>query len=326
MQPADATPDIPPEVGAALFPRIAILGAGALGLYYGGRLALAGNEVHFVARGDHAAIASAGIILHEGSGESRLHPVHVHTTPEAIGPVDLVLITLKTTANGELGRLLPPLVSGRTLVVTLQNGLGNEDLLARLVPPGNVGGGLCFIATMRTAPGEVRCFQRGSITLGAYRRPAGTRTRALGSLFQHAGIDARVVDDLENARWRKLVWNVPFNGLSIAAGGITTDVICASPTLTAEVQALMAEIREAAAALGHEIPEEFARKQYDVTPPMGPYRPSSLVDYLEKRPVEVEPIWGEPLRRAQAAGVRVPRMALLYALLKQLVGANAAKP
>ncbi len=319
MQSAIAHQDALPAADAAPFARIAILGAGALGLYYGGRLALAGNEVHFIARGDYPATKSSGIVLREGMEVTRIFPAHVHTAPEAIGPVDLVLITLKTTANAELPRLLPPLLHERTRVATLQNGLGNEDLLARLMSPDNVCGGLCYIAIMREAPGEVRCFQRGFLTLGAYRRPADARICALAALFQRAGIDGRAVDDLENARWRKLVWNIPFNGLSIAAGGVATDVICASPALTAEAHALMAEIREAAGALGHVIPQEFARKQYDMTPSMGPYRPSSLVDYLAKRAVEVEPIWGEPLRRAQAAGVSVPRMALLYALIRQLV-------
>lgn len=314
-----------PPNGAAdvpSFSRIAILGAGSLGLYYGGRFALAGNEVHFVARSDHATIKSSGIVLREGTEETRIFPVHVHTAPEQVGPVDLVVIALKTSANAELARLLRPLVHAHTAVVTLQNGLGNEDLIARLISPDNVYGGLCFIATMRTARGEVRCFQRGTIILGAYRRPADARAHAIGELYRRAGIDSQVVDGLEEARWRKLVWNIPFNGLSIAAGGVSTDVICASPTLTAEVRALMDEIRAAAAALGHSIPPEFAQKQYDVTPPMGAYRPSSLVDYLAKRPVEVEPIWGEPLRQAQAAGVAVPRLALLYALIKQLVEAN----
>lgn len=324
MQSTTASPGLSPTAGTLPFTRIAILGAGALGLYYGGRLALAGSEVHFVVRGDYATIKSSGIVLREGTEVTRVFPAHVHTAPESIGPVDLVLITLKTTANGELSRLLPPLLHERTRVATLQNGLGNEDLLARLVPPDNVCGGLCFIATTREAPGEVRCFQRGFLTLGAYRRAADARTRALGTLFQRAGIDGRVVDDLENARWRKLVWNIPFNGLGIAAGGVATDVICASPALRAEVHALMTEVRAAAGALGHVIPQEFAQKQYDMTPPMGPYHPSSVVDYLAKRAVEVEPIWGEPLRQAQAAGVAVPRMALLYALIRQLVEANAS--
>ena len=111
---------------------------------------------------------------------------------------------------------------------------------------------------------------------------------------------------------------MPFNGLTIAAGGVPTDAICGDDRLMAEARALMEEIVAAARAEGVSIPESFVQGQLDVTPPMGPYKPSSLVDYLAGQEVEVEPIWGEPLRRARTAGVSTPRLTLLYALLRQL--------
>ncbi|HRE80920.1 MAG TPA: 2-dehydropantoate 2-reductase [Opitutaceae bacterium] len=309
----------------SLFGRIAIVGSGSIGLYYGGRLALAGNDVRFLVRSDREAIDHRGIFLREGGREDVVYPAQGYATPEELGPVDLVLITLKTTANDQLPTLLPPLVHAGTTVATLQNGLGNEDFLATLVPPENVVGGLSFIASTRTAPGEVTCYQRGSITFGERGRPANDRTRALGAMFERAGIPNRVVDQLDDARWRKLVWNIPFNGLSIAAGGVATNVICSEPHLVAEVRALMTEVRTAAAALGHVIPEAFAQKQLEVTPSMGAYQPSSMVDFLARRPVEVEPIFGEPLRRARAAGAVVPKMELLYALLRQLTRTEKEK-
>ena len=125
-------------------------------------------------------------------------------------------------------------------------------------------------------------------------------------------------DNLAELQWKKLVWNVPFNGLSIAAGGITTDLILASAELEALVRLLMTEVIEAAAVLGHQIPRTLIEKQIASTRPMGAYRPSSLIDYLEGREVEVEAIWGEPLRRARQAGAAVPRLEMLYALLKRL--------
>ncbi len=126
----------------------------------------------------------------------------------------------------------------------------------------------------------------------------------------------RVTDDLMEARWRKLVWNVPFNGLSVAHN-LTTDHICADPKLAAEVRELMREVQHAAAAFGYLIPQDFLEQQFSVTPPMGAYRPSSLVDFRAGREVEVEAIWGEPLRRARAKGVAVPRLAELYEVLRQ---------
>jgi 2-dehydropantoate 2-reductase len=303
-----------------MFSKIAIVGAGAIGTYYGAKLALAGADVRFLMRGDLATVRARGsVLLYEKSGPTELRPVATFGLPEEIGPVDLVIVTLKTTANGELARLLPPLLGAHTAIFTLQNGLGSDEQLATLFGAERVMGGLAFIAATRTAPGEVTCYHPGSIALGEFGRPPAGRTRVFASQFEAAGVTARVVENLFAARWHKLVWNIPFNGLAIAAGGITTDRICADPALAAEVRGLMAEVRHAAGRLGFVIPEEFLRQQFDVTPPMGAYQPSSLVDFLAGREVEVEAIWGEPLRRAQAAGASVPRIEALYARLKKLV-------
>lgn len=321
------------------FPRIAIVGAGAIGTYYGVRLGLAGADVRFLLRGDLAAVQARGTMaIHEkgertgtsvlrksGAGEKEnehtltLRPAQVFGSTEEIGRVDLVIVTLKTTANDALARLLPPLLGGETAVLTLQNGLGSDEAIAALIGAERVLGGLAFIASTRTAPGEVTCYHPGSITLGEFGRPAAERTRALAEQFVAAGVKINVVDDLLAARWHKLVWNIPFNGLAIAAGGITTDRICADPALAARVRRLMAEVQRAAGAFGIAITDEFCRGQFDVTPPMGAYRPSSLVDFLAGREVEIDAIWSEPLRRARAAGVAMPELEKLHAKIQASV-------
>jgi len=144
------------------------------------------------------------------------------------------------------------------------------------------------------------------------------RTRALAELFQTAGVKMTVSGSLLEARWRKLVWNVPFNGLAVTGGGITTEDILRSPAMEAEVWALMREVQAAAAAYGVAIPEEFVIDQVERTRPMGPYKPSTMLDYVAGKPLEVEPIWGEPLRRARAKSVPAPRLEALYARLKML--------
>jgi len=299
-------------------PLIAIVGSGSIGSYYGARLALAGEDVRFLMRGDLASVQAHGITLREHDGVRRLAPVAAFATTEEIGPVDLVVITLKTTANGELARLLPPLFGPGTMVLTLQNGLGSDEFLAGLVGAERVLGGLCFISIMRTAPGEFTGYHSpGVLTLGEFGRPVLDRTRSVAAQFSRAGVDCRPVDSLAEARWRKLVWNIPFNGLTLEHG-ITVKDVMADAALTAEVRGLMDEVAGAAGRLGFVIPEKFIQSQIDVTRPMGPYRPSSAVDHLAGREVEVEAIWGEPLRRAQAAGAAMPRLARLYGRLKEL--------
>lgn len=297
---------------------IAVVGAGAIGTYYGARLALAGADVRFLMRSDFAAVRARGsVLIHEKDGTLELKPAQVFQSAREIGPVDLVLVTLKTTANSGLPRILPPLLGAETAILTLQNGLGSDELLANAFGAERVMGGLAFIASTRTGPGEVTCYHPGSITLGEFGRPPAERTQILVGQFSAAGVRIRVVENLLEARWRKLVWNVPFNGLSVAHN-LTTDRICADPLLAGEVKALMHEVQAAAAAFGFSIPEKFLQQQFDVTPPMGPYQPSSLVDFRAHREVEIDAIWGEPLRRAGGAGVAVPKLAALHRRLREV--------
>jgi 2-dehydropantoate 2-reductase len=297
-------------------PRIGIIGSGAVGLYYGAKMALAGAEVRFLMRGDLAAVRARGsLLVRDRAATTELRPVAAFGAPAEIGPVDLALVALKTTSKDELRGLVEPLLGPNTALLTLQNGLGADEFLAGLFGADRVIGGLVFMAINRTGPGEVTCFHPGSVSLGEFGGTPLPRTRALGELLRAGGLRVDVVENLLEARWRKLVWNIPFNGLSIAEGGIATDRICADPRLMEEAGALMREVQRAAAAFGFAIPDTFLRKQFEVTPPMGAYRPSSLVDYLAGREVEVESIWGEPLRRSRAAGAEMPRLARLYARL-----------
>jgi 2-dehydropantoate 2-reductase len=305
------------------FTRIAIIGSGAVGTYYGARLGLAGADVRFLMRGDLAAVRRRNsIVVRDRAGTAELRPVTAFASAAEIGPVDLAVVCLKTTSSGDLPGLLTPVLGAGTAILTLQNGLGADEFLAGKFGAGRVIGGLVFMAINRTGPGEATCYHPGMIRIGEFEGAAKPRTEALAGLLRSAGMKTEVVGRLLEARWSKLVWNIPFNGLSIAEA-VTTDRICSDPRLAAEARALMLEVQAAAARFGVEIPDAFVQKQFDVTPPMGAYRPSSLVDYLAGRDVEVEAIWGEPLRRAQAAGAQVPRLAALHA---RLVEACARKP
>jgi 2-dehydropantoate 2-reductase len=301
------------------FPKIAIVGSGAIGLYYGIRLALGGADVRFLMRADLPAVRQRGSLILKVEGKTKeLRPVQAFATSAEIGPVDLVLIGVKVTGNAALPAMIAPLLHSGTALLTAQNGLGADEFLGTRFGRERVLGGLAFIANNRTGPGEVLCYHPGSLTLGELFGPPTARTHALADQFQAAGVKTRVAVNLPSAQWHKLVWNIPFNGLTITAGGIATDRICADPLLAEEARALMREVQAGAGALGYPIADDFLPRQFDVTPPMGAYRPSSLVDFQAGREVEIEAIWGEPQRRAVAAGAAVPRLTLLYTLLRRL--------
>lgn len=299
--------------------KIAVVGCGALGSYYGARLARDGQEVHFLLRSDYEVVRRRGVSIRSPEGDFNARPRCARTSEE-IGVVDLVMVGLKTTANDQYSRLLPPLVGPQTAVLTLQNGLGNEAFLSERWGVERVMGALCFVCINRTAPGVIRHLDHGTISIGEFRRPISARVSAIAESFSEVEVEAHAVDDLEGERWRKLLWNIPFNGLSIAAGANVAEVL-ADPGLRALARSLMSEALDAARRLSHDIPDAYADWQIDRSDSMGPYQPSSMIDYELGRPVEVDAIWGEPLRQGLAAGAKMPKLELLHGIIRHMAEA-----
>jgi 2-dehydropantoate 2-reductase len=259
--------------------------------------------------------------------------------PDEIGAADLILIGLKTTANEQFGRLLPPLVAPHTAVLTLQNGLGNEEQLAQLFPPAQILGGLCFVCLNRIEPGVIHHLDHGLVVLGEFQGWPEPRTHDIATLFRTAGVPCSVSDDLARAHWEKLVWNVPFNGLGVASAAgleplmspplairipdslgpcLSTDKLLSDPKWESLVRELMAEVIATARACGFTIEDGLADKQIERTRTMTAYKASTLIDFERGLPLELERLFFEPLRRAAQAGVPTPRLAALCAVLKAL--------
>jgi 2-dehydropantoate 2-reductase len=318
--------------------KIAMVGCGALGSYYGARLAHAGQDVHFLLRSDYDVVRRKGVFIRSPSGDFHAQP-RCANSPEHIGVSDLVFIGLKTTANDQFPKLLPPLVGSGTAVITLQNGLGNEEQLARLFPAEQILGGLCFVCLNRVEPGVIQHSDHGMIVLGEFQRWPEPRTHDIAALFRNAGVPCKVTDNLARAHWEKLVWNVPFNGLGVAGAAgyealtapppalripnsigpcLTTDRLLADARWEQLVRELMLEVIAAASALGYAIPESLAHKQIERTRSMGAYKASTLVDFERGQALELESLFLEPLRQARSAGVPVPRLEALCAVLSAM--------
>lgn len=301
------------------FKSVAVVGSGAIGLYYGGRLAAAGEDVSFLMRSDFDAISKRGLKVESVHGDFELPHVKAFRKPEEIGPVDLVIVSWKATANHLFADVLPPLLHAETQVLTLQNGLGNCEAIAEIIGPERVLGGLCFVCINRISPGLVAHTAGGRVSIGEWRPGLPGRAREIARRFKSAGIPGTAVGNLEQAQWEKLIWNVPFNGLSVAEGGVTTDVLLESPESENEIRALMTEVVNAARALGLPLGDELIDSNIERTRPMGPYRTSSMIDFVEGREVEVGPIWQEPLRRAKTAGVSMPHLEELLRRIEERV-------
>lgn len=316
--------------------KIAVVGCGALGSFYGAKLSALGLDLRFLLRSDYHIVAQQGVRIESVHGGFTAHPVCARH-PEEIGPCDLVLIGLKTTANHAFGRLIPPLIGPETPLLTLQNGLGNEEQLAALFGPERVLGGLCFVCLNRIAPGVVRHTAHGDILLGEFGREPAARTQQYCDLFRSAGIRCNVVPNLERAHWEKLVWNIPFNGLGVAgavgydsviAGAIPadldpgpclpTDELLSDAGWTELIRELMVEVVTVARRLGFDIPDRVIEDRIERTREMGRYKASTLIDFERGQPLELESLFIEPLRRAEAVGIRPVRLRALCRVLWEL--------
>lgn len=299
--------------------RIAIVGSGAIGLYYGARLAELGEDVRFLLRSDYDVVQRDGIRVESIHGDVYLPKVQGFRSSEEIGPVDLVIVGWKTTCDDQFPKVLPPLLHEKTQVLTLQNGLGSVEALSKIIGADRVMGGLCFVCINRIGPGHVSHTAGGRVTIGEAMHNGSGHAEFWTEKLRQAKVPAEAVENLDEARWKKLVWNVPFNGLAIAEGGKTTDQLLASPEIETEIRGLMAEVIAAARALGYVLEDSLIDFNVERTRPMAAYKPSSMIDYVEGREVEVETLWAEPVRRAQAAGVPVPRMEKLLGRIRQRI-------
>ncbi len=300
----------------------AILGTGALGGFYGAQLQHAGLEVHFLVHRDYEHVCQHGLVVDSPEGNIVLPTVRAYSTVEAMPPCDVVIVALKTTQNHLLPHLLPPLLTEESVVLVLQNGLGIEEQVAAIVGAHRVMGGLCFICSNKVGPGHIRHLDYKAIAIGDYApdyRPCGitNRMQAIAHDFERSGIPIECSPDLLLARWQKLVWNIPFNGLSVVFRASTQEIM-ANPAARTLAQEIIDEVVEGATACDRPISDEFVQKMIVHTDRMKPYRTSMRVDYDEQRPLEIETIIGHPLRVAQQAGATLPRIGMLYHQLQFL--------
>jgi 2-dehydropantoate 2-reductase len=305
---------------------IAIIGAGAVGGYYGSLLQLCGQNVHFLLHNDFDHVKQHGLIVESPRGNFKLPHVSAFNSPKSMPPCDLVIVALKTIDNALLPSILPYVCTKDSLVLILQNGLGSEESVSACFDAGRILSGLCFLCSNKVGPGHIRHMDYGLITLGDYRYdglPAGItpRLKEIGSVMRSAGIPIQTVEDLHHARWKKLIWNIPFNGLTVTHNTLTDQLLKHSATRRL-CRTLMEEVAAAAASCARPIDKGFIDKMIADTERMTPYAPSMKLDFDQGRPMEVEAIYGNPVRAAKSAGTAMPATEDLYNQLKELNPAN----
>ncbi len=294
-----------------------IIGTGAIGGYYGAKLAHAGQEVHFLLHSDYEYVKQHGLQVDSCDGSFHLDDVNAYQRPEDMPVCDVVLVCLKSVNNSKLPALLPPLLHDRTLVVLIQNGIGVEEDVQKMFPDVQLAAGLAFICSSKTQPGIVSHQCYGSINLADYSCRDEALIQAVVDEFREAGIETGLVEYHE-ARWKKAVWNMPFNGMTVALH-TQTDLLLKNKSTRQLIREQMMEVVTTAQHLGvKNIDESFVDKMIEMTDVMTPYSPSMRLDYDFHRPMEIYYIYSRPLEIAREADCRMPKLEMLEAELRFL--------
>lgn len=299
--------------------RYGVVGTGALGGFYGGKLVRAGQEVHFLFRSDFEFVKKNGLQVDSVKGDFHLPEINAYHTTRQMPVCDVILVCLKTTGNHLLPELIKPLLHPESIVVLLQNGLGlEEDLFAQL-PGIQIAGGLAFICSNKVGPGHINHLDYGKLILGSYNVARNTNLEQIVHDFQQADIHAELAPDLCFARWQKLVWNIPFNGMTVVLN-TTTDRLMANENTRELSRELMLEVIHGANQCGVPLKESLAQQMIDMTIKMKPYAPSMKLDFDFRRPMEIEYIYSKPIQTAREAGFEMHKVAMLEKQLRFIQG------
>ena len=296
--------------------KYAVIGTGAIGAYYGAKLAYAGNDVHFLLHSDYDFVKENGLQIDSCDGSFHLSDPKIYHSTADMPACDVVIVALKTTNNRRLlPSLLTTLLQSQPLVLLIQNGIGVEADVQAMFPEAQLAAGLAFICSAKSEPGRVNHQCYGSINIGNYSCRDSARFAQLIAGLNEAGVKAAEVDYRE-ARWKKAVWNMPFNGMTVALN-TQTDRLLANEATRQLIYDQMLEVIGAAQALGvKDLDCTFVDKMIESTLQMTPYSPSMKLDYDFHRPMEIEYIYTHPIAEARAAGFDMPKLAMLEAELR----------
>ena len=296
-----------------------VLGAGAVGSVYGSRLWQAGHPVRFSLRGDLVAGRTNGLSVESPWGDLTVPPQHLCASPSELGRCDGLLIGLKSTANPRLPALLAQLKPPPPWIVLLQNGLGGEERVAAAAPWAMVLGGICDIACSRVAPARIRHVAYGLLRLAPLQDSEEARWAcdAVAADLGAAGVPVEIHSSLTSMRWRKLVWNMAFSGLCTVSGLRTLELL-GDPAGRERLLAVMAEVVAAASADGAQLDPDLITSFLAQTEAMASYATSMQLDAEAGRPLELEAIYREPLRRARRCGVAMPETTRLLRELEAI--------
>ncbi len=298
--------------------RIAVMGTGAVGGYFGAKLASAGHQLAFITRGRHLqALRKNGLRVTSQNGNLQIDNAQFTDDTATIGKVNLILFCVKSYDTEVAAEQIKPLVSDQTLILSLQNGVNNPDKLARVFDPGQILPAVVYVGSQLTAPGLVVHANGGRIIFGPIDGGVSESSNSLRQILSNAGIPCEISADIQKIQWTKLLWNASFCAIS-CLGHANIKQIVESESLTALALDCMAEVQTAADTRNIELRREQFDEIMTFSRTLGEFKPSMLQDLEAGKPLEYEAFNGIVVQTLRQAGAPAPINQVFYATLKFL--------
>jgi 2-dehydropantoate 2-reductase len=298
--------------------KIAVMGTGAVGGYYGGMLARANYLVQFIARGNNAEVLKRdGLHIQSYQGDFHLPGVRVVDRLEDMETPDLILFAVKSTVTEEAAAQLAPFIGKTTAVLCLQNGVDNEEILAQKLGEERIIGGSAYISAAIIAPGVIRHDAAGAISIGEWSGDRPDRIERIHEMFRNAGVDCRIASNIVQTKWEKLVWNITFNPLTALTYAKVGDVLD-HPDLRFVAESIMEEFTQVAQSKGIHLRDKVVANTFTNSESLRQHDTSMLQDRKVGKALELESICGSVIRWGKEAGVETPVLETVYRTLKFL--------
>jgi 2-dehydropantoate 2-reductase len=300
--------------------RIAIFGTGGAGGYFGARLARAGEDVVFIARGEHLrAIRERGLRVETDEGDVLVQPARATDDPARAGEVDVVVVGVKTWQLEDAAHSMRPMMGAGTFAVPLQNGVEAASLLASVLGPQRVLDGLCGTISWVAGPGHIRSIgQINFVRFGEPDNRPSERAESLRAVFGRAGVKAEIPSDIRRAVWEKFLFVTPYGGVG-AATRAPAGVLRTVPETRRLLEGSVAEVSAVGRAKGVHLPEGLVAKSMAMVDSLAPDATTSLQrDIAAGRPSELDAWTGAVVRLGREAGVATPLNGCIHACLLPL--------
>ena len=298
--------------------RIAVMGAGAVGAYFGAKLAIAGHDVAFIARGKHlAAMQKDGLTVNSSGGDLHIRSAHFSADTEEVGKAHLILFCVKSYDTISAAELLEPMIGDNTIILSLQNGVDNGKKIAHLWGDERTLSGVVYIAAQIKAPAVIIYSAGGKIIFGqidgAISAPANLVERTLSA----AAISNELSTNIKRVQWSKLLWNAPFCAISCLARASMQQIVESEPLVQLALEC-MAEVKAAGLTRGVDLPSVLFDEAISFSRGLGGFKASMLQDLEAGKPLEYEAFNGIVVKLLRQAGKAAPVNQSFYAVLEYL--------